>query len=343
MAIKINNITPEMSVWGMRLMGAKTASNGPEYAYEYEINVGSDGGISLDEPLNLGRYGDKEVCKLIFNISDIQNYNEDGIDNTGEYNVYCVFQHNKIKTTYEVELNGNIGTLVLPEEITNEAGDYEMILVFQEAQAYDEDDTPNVPGIREYFVSDIFKGYVQESAWQYVWNIEELYDFKTGSDFSIYKPPITIKFEEDSINNNPYITTDSNSLGNQGDRYVKQINWGNTDRYGLNKFIVYFFNEEHVKHYAYQIDNMKAVWVPEEVTDLRNDNITNWKMLFTLTNADSTQRLVYNTLEFEITDNWLTVDDLYVDINKNYVLLRDSEDILLLDSEGVILTAPMEE
>lgn len=59
--------------------------------------------------------------------------------------------------------------------------------------------------------------------------------------------------------------------------------------------------------------------------------------------ANTTQRLVYNTLELEVTDNWLTADDLYVDITENYVLLRDGKGSLLLDIEGVILTAPMEE
>ena len=37
MAIKINNITPEMSVWGMRLRGVKNTSSGPEYAYTYQM------------------------------------------------------------------------------------------------------------------------------------------------------------------------------------------------------------------------------------------------------------------------------------------------------------------
>lgn len=141
-------------------MGARNTSVNPQYIYNCEIDVDKNGGISLDEPLNLGRCGDKEVCKLVFHIGQIKEYNE-------EYNVYCVFKDQfDNKTTCEVIISEDKtkGVLVLPEQVTEQDGQYEMILVFQEAKSNEIVDSPNVSGTREYFISSVFKGWVSPSA-----------------------------------------------------------------------------------------------------------------------------------------------------------------------------------
>ena len=342
MAIKINNITPEMSVWGMKLMGARNRSANPKYIYDYTIEVGQNGDINLKEPLNLGRCGDKEVCRLNFNIGSVKNYNE-------EYNVYCVFKDAaNHKTTYEVTISdgesGKVGTLVLPEKITTKAGQYEMILIFQEAKSYESESSfnPNVSGIREYFVSSIFKGEVGPSSWEFVRNTANTIDLiKIPEDYAIYKEEVSIETNETDI-----LSPQSNNLGNKGDRYVKPLSITGLGDYELSEVYLYFFTDNMAYKYHTKVnaDGGLRVWVPQEITDLRYPDISKWSMV--LVTENTTQRLVYNTLEFEVTDNWLTADDLYVDINKNYVLLRDSEGNLLLDSEGVILTAkaaPVEE
>lgn len=326
MAIKINNITPEMSVWGMKLMGARNTPSEPSYAYEYTIKVGSNGEIENNTIWNLGRCGDKEVCKLKFNIEDIKEHNE-------EYNVYCVFKDKfDNKRTYEVIISDDkkTGVLVLPEEVTQQEGQYEMILVFQEAKSHNSDNTPNVPKVREYFVSSVFKGKVNPSAWMYVGGTSKVIELNTPDGEAIYKEEISIETSETDI-----LSPKSNNLGNKGDRYVKPLSITGLDS-KLNEVYLYFFINDMAYKYHTDINHLR-VWVPQEITDLRYPDISKWSMV--LVTENKTQRLVYNTLEFEVTDNWLTADDLYVDINKNYVLLRDKENILLLDSEGVILTA----
>lgn len=63
-------------------------------------------------------------------------------------------------------------------------------------------------------------------------------------------------------------------------------------------------------------------------------------MLLVATNGE--QQLVFNTLTFTVNENWLTIDDLYIDITDGYVILKDNSGDVLVDINGVILTA-MEE
>ena len=60
-------------------------------------------------------------------------------------------------------------------------------------------------------------------------------------------------------------------------------------------------------------------------------------MLLVATNGE--QQLVFNTLTFTVNENWLTVDDLYADITDGYVVLKNNSGDLLIDINGVILTA----
>ena len=311
MAIKINNITPEMSVWGMR-----GSTRSVDYIYKNNITLNEQGGIEENLVLNFGRKGDRNVCVIDFEFGSLLNLNPD------EYNTYCVFKKdNGEKITCNIEG----GQLVVPEEITRYEGNYEMIVVFQEQEYVTSDGNTNA---REYFVSNVFKGRVQSSDYDVIDSATIGTDEYIKDNFgsSLIKNNIGITI------NTPNTSTSGTVLGNRGDRHVKKfiINGNN-----FGQLDVYFFDEG--KNNVIKYENIgSGFWIPKELTEIKETN-SRWKMLLVATNGE--QQLVFNTLTFTVNENWLTIDDLYTDITDGYVVLKDNSGDLLIDINGVMLTA----
>lgn len=307
----------------------------------HKIIVNANGRIGKNN-IDLGRQGDHNVTALVFNLDKL----EENI-NLNEYNASCIFYNEDYPrdntNPITVDFDGHL--LLIPNEITKRAGRYRIIFALQEIKEDTDDIEVGNIEFRETFVSSEFTGIVMNSCYEKLKNgFDELtpsldsLEIVNTSQFSVIKPKILIRGTKT-------ISTNKKSFGNKLDSYVTYIDptgiTVNTEsKAAISEcYMLVVKNEDYDNIQKYYLSTENKYWIPKAWTEEQNS----YELIFVAKgdlNKNSRFEYITNTLSFTVEDNYLISDDFAFDYSPiGFVVLRDENDISILDENGVTIVA----
>ena len=327
MAITIK--TPSITPWGRRSVMMEEPAPSAGILKTHTIAVNIDGSILLKDTkekiLNLGKQGDSNVTLLKFDVSSLSESKD-----LSQYYFQLAVKNLTINSVIGTFLVNNYEFLI-PSIISDYAGDYEFIIILRDKS----DQEGSKSNQKEFFISDAFKAKIEKSTYDnlvFEDGTEITLDAVNVEELEIFKPSIKINGTLDEI------TSDSQVLGNKGDRYVLYFDWSEWNRPSdINEiYMVIALNTE--EGVAIPIDPVEEskFWVPFDITA----NAGEYQIGFLVKGplGEKTYSFLTNLLTLKVQDNWLTESDLDFDFTDvDGVFLSNSAGELLQDIDGYLL------
>lgn len=315
-----------------------------------KVEFTNDGTLKTPINIALGNQGDDWATCLECSIDGYEL--EDYIDRYSAHLV-CVPKNNPESRTPLDLVNNKY--VYIPQEITENAGEYQMVLVVAEKD--NEESTTPTPeqaaNEQEFFTSQVFGGSVAPSLFPVIQKFHEIHGAEALlsapevnlNETSLSKPLITLHATRGVLN--PI----DKSLGYLYDRFITPIEITTEWSEGNNEFdaiLLYFItklgeaDENTVGVLAYSVLNPEnttperiLAWVPEQVTSRAGT----WQIVMVGVDENGSE-WYSNTITGQVIDNTLQAGDLDP-TNASEAFLYTSEDDLVVVSLNDLVEVPL--
>ena len=287
------------------------------FCHEYKVIIKRDGNV-ISSSLSFGNYGDKNITKITFDLSDLTYQ--------GQYD-FTRYTHALIikfpdivdedngldYKTYELpyEDSNSTSTFEVPEELTNSSSSsYQLIYALLEQTDNSEG---NIADQQEIFISKVFTANVFPTSWNDNLDFTKAITY-SDSELALVKPKIILFPKSSHLT----ISSSGTDFGEKRDSFMKRIvlNESSEDKLdeGLtNRFLI-------INHYIIKMNfstsrkNICSCFIPRDITATAGT----YSYFIVATNDDGDKRWVSNTLSLSVNDNFLdNVKDITITGDSN--------------------------
>lgn len=302
------------------------------FCHEYTVIIKRDGSV-ISSSLSFGNYGDKNITKITFDLSDLTYQGQYDLTNYTHALIVkfpdIVDEDNGLDyKAYELpyEDSNSTSTFEVPEELTNSfSSSYQLIYALLEQT---DSSAGNIADQQEIFISKTFTANVFPT------NYSDELDFTkaitySDSELALVKPKIILSPESSHLT----ISSSGTDFGEKRDSFIKRIvlNESSEDKLdeGLtNRFLI--INNYIIKmSFSTSRKNICSCFIPRDITTVAGT----YSYFIVATNDDENKRWVSNTLSLSVNDNFLdNVKDITITGDSGYI--STSDNIFILSSDN---------